>query len=144
MAPERDADAALFAQGEVIALTDVVEIVALDHQVMGRAPSGLDEGDRVVTWIGVEEEGAEWPQHEVAEPEPEHVPIEWHRVVDVLHVQDRVAHAERSGAKSGNGASRYERIGGGLGAVKYFEPVAQRIGKSDQVLYVALVGQCVS
>jgi hypothetical protein len=80
-------------------LPDVVEAVELHHQVVGGAAAGLDEGDRMVARIGVEEIRLEWPRHIVRQPEAEHVAVERHRIVDVLHVQHGMAHAERPGAK---------------------------------------------
>ena len=73
--------------------------------------SGLDEGHGVVARIGVEEIGVERPQHVVGEPEAEHVAIERHRVIDVVHVQHDVTHAERSGAEAGDRAAGLERLG---------------------------------
>ncbi len=100
VAAERDADTAFLAERQVIALAHVVEIVELDHQMVGGAAAGLDEGDRVVARIGVEEIGVERPQHVIGEAEAQHVAIERHRVVDVLYMQHHVAHAERTGAEA--------------------------------------------
>ena len=47
------------------------------------AAAGVDEGDRVMARIGVEEIGVEPPHHVVGEPEAEHVAIERHGLVDV-------------------------------------------------------------
>ena len=52
-----------------------------------------------------------------------------------------MAHAERAGAEAGNGAARFERIAGDFAAMKSLEPVADRIGKDDQVLDPALLGE---
>ena len=52
-----------------------------------------------------------------------------------------MAEAERAGAKAGNRAAGLERLGGGFGAVKDFQPVAERIVEHDQILDVPLVGQ---
>ena len=56
-------------------------------------------------------------------------------------VQHGVAHAERPGAEARDRAAGLERIARGLGAVEDFEPVAERIGKHDEVLDAAFVGK---
>ncbi len=141
MPAERGADAPFLAQREVVALSDVVQAEQLHHQMVGGVATGFYEGDRVVTGIGVKEISLERTQHIIGQPEPEHVAIERNSVVDVVHVQHRVAHAERPGAKAGNRAPGLERIACGLGAVKDFDPVAERIGQHDQLSHPALVGQ---
>ena len=67
--------------------------------------------------------------------------IERQHVVDPLAVQHGVAHAERAGAEAGDRAAGLERIAGDFGAVKDFEPIADRIGKHDQVPDAAFVGE---
>ena len=141
MAAERDADAAFLAEREVVALADVVEVEQLHHQMMRGVAAGLDERDRMVARIGVEEIGVERPRHVVGEPEAEHVAIERDHVVDAFDVQHRVAHAERAGAEAGDVAAGLERLARGLGAVEDLQPVADRIVERDQVGDAALVGE---
>ena len=76
MPPERHADAAFFGQRQIVALPDIVEAVELHHQMMRGAAPGLDEGNRVMARIGVEEIRLERPHHIVGQTEPEHVAIE--------------------------------------------------------------------
>ena len=45
-----------------------------------------------------------------------------------------MTHAERTGAEAGDRAPRLERLGRDLGAVECLEPVADRIGKDDEIL----------
>src|SRR5262252_6921640 len=138
---QRDADAAFLAQRQIVALPDVVEAEELHHQMMGGAAAGLDEGDRVVARIGVEEVGVERSHHIVGQAEPEHVAIERHGVVDVLDVQHGMTHAERSGAEARDRAAGLERLARGLGAVDDFEPIAERIGEHDEVLDAPFIRQ---
>ncbi len=89
----------------------------------------------------MEEVGGERLGEIVAQPEAEDVLVERQHVVDLLAVEHRVTHAERAGAEAGDGAAGLERIGGGLGAVRHFEAVADRIVEHDQVLDLALLGE---
>src|SRR5229473_973446 len=50
-----DADAALFAERQIVALADIVEAEQLHHDVVHGVLAGLDEGEAVVTRIEVEE-----------------------------------------------------------------------------------------
>ena len=91
--------------------------------------------------IDVEEIGLERLEDVVAQLEVEDVGVERHDLVEPLRREHGVAHAERAGAETGDRAAGLERIGGGLGAVEDFEPVADRVVEHDQVLDAALVGQ---
>ena len=76
VAAQRDPDSVFFAEGQIVALPHVVEAVELHHQMVGGAAAGLDEGNRVMARIGVEEIRLERPHHIVGQTEPEHVAIE--------------------------------------------------------------------
>ena len=101
----------------------------------------LDEGHAVVARIDVEEVGRERLGEVVAEVEAEDVLVERQDVADLLAVEHGMAHAERAGAEAGDGAAGLERIGGGLGAVEDFQPVAGGVGQHDQVAHLALFGE---
>src|SRR5436305_7728015 len=118
MAAERDIDAVLLAERDVIALADVVERKQFDHQMMHAVASGLDQSETVMPRIDVEEIGAKRLLHVVAESKAEHVDIERHHRVDIFHRQYGVAEPERPGAKTGNRAARKERRIVDRGAVK--------------------------
>jgi len=134
-------DAAVLARGEIIGLADVVEHVELDHEMMDAVLSGLQHREAVMARIDVEEIDLERLEHVVAQPQPEHVLIEPQHVLDALDREHDVAHAERPGAEPGDGAARPERLDRDLGAVKRFEPVAQRVDERDELLYAARVGE---
>src|SRR6267142_2134378 len=129
MAAERDIDAVLLAQGDVIALADVVERKQFDHQMMHAVAAGLDQSETVMPRIDVEEIGAKRLLHVVAELEAQHVDIERHDRVDVFHREYRVSKPERAGAKTGNRAARKERRLVDLGAVKCLKTIARGIAK---------------
>src|SRR5260221_6423082 len=50
-----------------------------------------------------------------------------------------MTHAERPGAEAGDRAAGLERRARGLGAVEYFEPIAERIGEHDEILDAAFI-----
>src|SRR3954470_1006051 len=102
MAAERDIDAVLLAERDVIALADVVERKQFDHQVMHAVAAGLDQSETVMPRIDVEEKSAKRLLHVVAERKAEHVDIERHHRVDVFNREHSVAEPERAGAKTGN------------------------------------------
>ena len=141
MTAERGADASLLAERKIIALPDIVEAEKLHHQVMGGVAPGFNERNRVMAGIGVEEIGVEGPQHVVGQLKPEHVTIERQRVIDVLDVQHRMAHAERPGTEARERAPGLERLACRFGAMEDFKPIAERIGEHDQILHAALVRQ---
>ena len=141
MAAERGADHLRLAQRQIVGLPDIVEITQLDHQMMDAVLAGLDEGEAVVARVEVKEIGLERPHEIVAEPEAENIGVERHDVIEPLGREHGVAHAERAGAEAGDRAPGLERIGRDLGAVERLQPVADRIGKDDQILDAALVGQ---
>src|SRR3954470_17891644 len=109
MAAERDIDAVLLAERDVIALADVVERKQLDHQMMHPVAAGLDQSETVMPRIDVEEIRAKRLLHVVAEAKAEHVDIERHHRVDVFHRQHGVSKPERAGAKTENRTARKER-----------------------------------
>src|SRR6516225_10026612 len=133
MTPERHTDAVGIAEREIIALSDVVEAVELDHHMMDHVGAALDEGDAVVTWIDVKEISREWPQPVVAELEAKDVLIKRHHLGDALEMHHHVAHAEGSGTEPGNIAPRLEPLACGLGAVKSFKTVSGGIVEYNQV-----------
>src|SRR5882757_2015950 len=134
MTAERDIDAVLLAERDVIALADVVERKQFDHQMMHAVAAGLDQSETVMPRIDVEEIGAKRLLHVVAELKAEYVDIERHHRIDVFHRQHRVSKAERAGAKTGNRTARTERRVVDLGAVKCLEAIARGIAKRDQPL----------
>ena len=136
MAAERDGDAALLAEREIVALADIVEAKQLHHEVMHGVLAGLDEGEAVMARIEMQEAGDERMIVIIGEPEAEHVAIERHQLVDGLariDVEHDMAEAERAGAEAGDRAAGPERLGGRFGAVENLQPVAERIGEHDQV-----------
>src|SRR3954470_13365003 len=141
MAAERDIDAVLLAERDVIALADVVERKQLDHQVMHAIAAGLDQSETVMTRIDVEEIGAKRLLHVVAQLKAEQVDIERHHRVDVFHRQHGVSKPERAGAKTGNRTARKERRLVDLGTVKCLETIARGIAKRNQPLYAPVVGE---
>src|SRR2546423_15153003 len=141
MASGRDADAFGIAEREIVALPKVVEAIELPHHVVDHVHAALDEGDTVVAWIDVQEIGREWSQPIVAELKFEDVLIKRHHLGDALEMHHHVAHAERTGAEAGNVASRPERIGGGLRAMKDFEPIAGGVIEYEQVFHTPLARQ---
>src|SRR5690348_6785321 len=132
MTAERGADRLRLAQRQIVGLPDVVEIAEFDHEVMDAVPAGIDEGKAVVARIDVKEIRLERPQDVIAEPKAEDIDIEWGHLVEALDREYRVSHAERAGAKAGDGAARLERLRRDLGAVERFEPVADRVAEDDQ------------
>ena len=88
----------------------------------------LADGDRYFGW-------------EVADAEAQYVVIEAEQIVDVLHMEHRVPHAQRPGTEPGNRPSRLERVGGDISAMKRLQPVAARIGEADQFANEALIGK---
>src|SRR5262245_16649314 len=118
VAAERDADALGIAEREIVALADVVEAKKLHHHVVDHVDAALDEGDRVVARIDVEEVRRERPQPVIADFELKDVLIKLHHLADALEVHHHVAHAEWTGAEAGDVAAGLERIAGSLGAVE--------------------------
>src|SRR5450755_3104686 len=118
MSAERNADTFFLAQGDVIALADIVERKQLHHQMMHAVLAGLDQSEAVMPRVDVKEVGAKRPLHVVGKRKAEQVDIERHHRVDVLDRQHRVAEAERTGAEAGNRTAGTERGVVDLGAVK--------------------------
>src|SRR5262249_8820331 len=58
-----------------------------------------------------------------------------------LDVEYDVSQSQGTGAKAGNATSRSERLGRRLRAVEQFQPVADRIGKRDQIGNMALISK---
>src|ERR1700760_170806 len=102
MAAERDIDAVLLAERDVIALADVVERKQLHHQMMHAVAAGLDQSEAVMPRIDVEEIRAKRFLHVVAERKAEHVDIERHHRIDIFNRQHGMSKSERAGAKTGN------------------------------------------
>src|SRR5450432_4773724 len=102
MSAERNADTFFLAQGDVIALADIVERKQLHHQMMHAVLAGLDQSEAVMPRVDVKEVGAKRPLHVVGKRKAEQVDIERHHRVDVLDRQHRVAEAERTGTETGN------------------------------------------
>ena len=108
---------------------------------MNAVLAGIDEGEAVMPRIDVEEIGLERFQDVVGRLEVEDLGIERHHVVEPLRGEHGMAHAERPGAEAGNGTAGLERIARNFGAMERFEPVADRIGKNDQILDAAFFGE---
>src|SRR3954466_12037570 len=134
MTAERDIDAVLLAERDVVALADIVERKQLDHQMMHPIAAGLDQSETVMPRIDVEEIGAKRLLHVVAERKAEHVDIERHHRVDIFHREHGVSKPERAGAETGDRTTRKERGVGDLGAVKRLETIARGIAKRNQPL----------
>src|SRR5579859_421690 len=100
VAAERGADHLRLAQGEIIALADVVQVAQLDHQMMDAVLAGIDEGKAVVARIDVEEIRLERFENVVAGLEVQNVGVEWHHFVEPLGGENGMAHAERAGAEA--------------------------------------------
>src|SRR3954467_14455202 len=138
---ESRADALGVGQRDVIGLPDVVETEQLDHHVVHAVLARFDEREAVVTRVDVAEIGAERLEDVIAQPEAEHVAIEGQHIIDTLHREHGMAHAERTGSEAGDVASWMEWLGTDLGAVKRLKPATDRIGEDDDILDAALVGK---
>ena len=138
---ERGADRFRPPQREIVGLADVVEVIDFEHQVMNAVCAGIDEGERVVARIDVEEIGLERLQDIVGRLEIEDLGIERHHRVEPLGGEHGMAHAERAGAEAGNRASGLERLARRLGAVDGFQPVADRVREDNQIFHPAFVGE---
>src|SRR5690348_12480311 len=77
----------------------------------------------------------------VAERKAQQVDIKRHYLVDPRAGEHRVTHAERSCAEARDAAAGTEWAARNLRAMKRLEPIAERVGKHDQVLDASLVGQ---
>src|SRR5260370_6964991 len=102
MTAERDADALLLAQSDIVGLADIVERKQLHHQMMHAVAAGLDQSEAVMPRVDVKEVGAKRLLHVVAEPKAEQVDVERHHRVDVLDRQHGVAQSKRAGAETGH------------------------------------------
>src|SRR5215510_26761 len=90
----------------------------------------LDQGKAVVAWVDVEEIGLEWPHQPVADVKPQYITIERKQGLEFVDGEHRMADVERTGAKPRDGATRLERLVGGLGAMESLEPRPDGIGKN--------------
>src|SRR5258708_4129357 len=117
MTAERDADALLLAQSDIVGLADIVERKQLHHQMMHAVAAGLDQREAVMPRVDVKEVGAKRLLHVVGKPEAEQVDVEQHHRVDVFDRQHGVAKAEPGGAggggRGGGGGGRAGRVRGG-------------------------------
>ncbi len=127
---------------DVITLAHVVEEIHLDHHVVDAELAGLQDADRVVARVEMEEVDLDRLQEVIAEFEAEDVAIERHKIIEPLGGDHDMTHAERAGAEAGNAAPGLERLGRGLRTMKHFEPVAGRIGEYDEIGDAAFVGEC--
>src|SRR5438874_3578156 len=138
---ERNADAILLAQRDIVGLTDIVEREQFDYQMMHAVATGFDQGEAVMPRIDVKEVGAKRLLHVIAETEPEQVDIERHHRVDVFHRQHRVPEPERTGAETGDRTAGFERHIVGLRTVKRCEAIAAGIAERNQGANPSCVGQ---
>src|SRR5260370_41453640 len=60
-------------------------------------------------------------------------------MVALIELLPGMAHAERPVAEPRDGAAGLDRRARGLGAVEYFEPIAERIGEHDEILDAAFI-----
>ena len=141
MAPEGGRDPVRLAEREIVALAHVVQAAQFQHQVMHAVASRLQQGERVVARIDMEEVGLERAQHVVAELETEQVLIERHHRLDTLDGEHRMSHAERSGDEAGYGPAGLEGRRRRGRAVKRLEPVAGGILEAHKIRYATLVDQ---
>ena len=109
--------------------------------MMDAVLAAADEGEAVVARIEMEEVSRERLGEIIGQLEVEDFGIERQHVLNTFRRQHRVPHAERAGAEARDRAAGLERIGRDFGAVKRFEPVADRIGEYDQILDAAFVGE---
>ncbi len=128
--PERDGNAVLFRQCEVVALPDVVQAAKFHHQMMKRVATGLDDCKAVMAWIDVEEKCLKWLAHEVGKAEAQHLLIEPHQRGRVGCRQHGVTEAQGASTKPGNRAPCPERLVRACRAVKKLQPVAGRVKKN--------------
>ncbi len=124
---------------QIEALTDIVELVILDEQVMHAAHRCRDESDAVVARVDVHEIGLQRRDHEVADAKAEQVLVEGQGSVDVWDGQKGVSHTLRAGAETGNVAAGLEGGVGDVGAMEDFQAVAGRVSEGDQVRHTTLV-----
>ena len=137
MPAERRANAAFFAERQIVALADIVEAEHLHHNVVHRVLAGLDEGQAVMARIEMEEARDERMIVIIGQAEAENAAVKLHQLVDGLaavDIEHHVAEAERAGAKAGDGAAGLEWLACGLGAVEKLQPIAERIVEDDQIL----------
>src|SRR5262249_49527883 len=120
---------------------DIIEIAQLNHHVMDAVLAGIDESKAVMARIDMEEIRLEGFEYVIGRLEVEDFGIERQHVVEPLRGEHGMTHAERAGAEAGNRAAGLERIARHSGVVKRFEPIADRIGKHDQILDTALIGE---
>src|SRR5262245_56116841 len=103
--------------------------------------AGLDEGEAVMARINMAEIGAERLENVIAQAKSQDAPVERRPVIDALDREHGVPHAERAGAEARDAAAGAKWLRAHLGAMKRFEPVAEGIGKDDEVLDASLTGK---
>ena len=91
--------------------------------------------------IHVQEVGPDRRANEIADPEPQQVPVEGQRHIGIRDHQHGVAHAKRAGAEPRDVAAGPERRIGQHRSVECLEPVAVGIAERDQVGDETLVGE---
>src|SRR5882724_6618057 len=141
MTAERDADALLLAQSDIVGLADIVERKQLYHQMMHAVAAGLDQREAVMPRVDVKEVGAKRLLHVVGKPEAEQVDVERHHRVDVFDRQHGVAKTERAGAETGNRTAWTERRVVDFRTVKYLQTIAGRIAKRNQTANTPVVSK---
>src|SRR5215467_1029038 len=117
VAPQRGHDLLRGGVQQIISLTDIVELIILDHQVMHAAHRRSDESHAVVARVDVHEVGRHGCQHEVADAKTEQVSVKCQGGIDVGERQEGVPHALRAGPEAGDVAAGFEGCVADLSAV---------------------------
>src|SRR5258705_6224672 len=102
MTAERDADALLLAQSDIVGLADIVERKQLHHQMMHAVTAGLDQSEAVMPRVDVKEIGAKRLLQVVGEAEAEQVDVERHHRVDIFNRQHGMSEGQPSRAGTRN------------------------------------------
>src|SRR6202000_1110389 len=100
VAAERHADPVRLAQRDVVGLVKLFEREQLHHQMMHAGLAGLDQRQRVMARIDVEEISAERLLDVIGKAEAEHARIERHYRLDVLDRQYGMSEALRPGTEA--------------------------------------------
>ena len=116
---------------QVVASADVVDVAQLDHEVVQRRDADLEEGQAVMTGVGVEERRLERRHHVVGEPEAQHVGVEADGRLQLRHHQHHVAQPQLAGLEPRDVAAGRELPGAVVGAAEQLDPVPGRIVAVD-------------
>src|ERR1700687_1746149 len=113
---------------DVIALTDIVQRVEFDQEMMYALPRVLKQSKAVVACIHMQETDF-GRAHIIADLKAQQILVEGQCGLKICDHKHNMSHALRAGSKAGDAAARRKRLGSQRWPVKCLEPVSGGIAK---------------